>query len=42
MEARRQEVVRKLKDLEAEIKGDNMTTGCHGETHSPQGSRDTR
>ena len=41
MDAKRQEAVRRLKDLESEIKG-GMTTGRHGEIHSPQVSSDTR
>lgn len=41
MDAKRQEVITRLKNLETEFKGD-MRPSCHGDIHEPQESSDTR
>lgn len=41
LDAKRQEAITRLKQLETEIKKDK-TTGCHEEMHEPQESSDTR
>jgi len=41
LEAKRHEVITRLKQLETEVK-EEMATGCHGEMHEPQESGNTR
>ena len=41
LDAKREEMITRLEQLEADIKGD-MKTGSHGDMHEPQESRDTR